>query len=157
MVLLHGQNLVIDGATNTVPTAGELGRGELPFTSVAFGLRLFGLSEWAGRLPMALWGLVGVVATYLFVARLVDRIAAAFSVVVLATMPLYFLGARTILGDIVTMAGLAVATAGLALAVFDDRPRVGAVPDSSGTAAFRRQIVFLCRGTAWYGAAMMEA
>jgi 4-amino-4-deoxy-L-arabinose transferase-like glycosyltransferase len=126
VVLLGGHALVIEGATNTVPTAGELGRGELPFTSIALGLRFFGLSEWAGRLPMALWGLVGVVATYFLVARLVDRIAAAFALIVLATMPLYFLEARTILGDIVTMAGLAVATAGLSIAVFDDRPRPGA-------------------------------
>jgi len=36
-------------------------------------------------------------------ARLVDRVAAAFSVIALSTMPLFFLGARTILGDVVTM------------------------------------------------------
>ncbi len=121
VTLLGGKNLVIEGATNYVPTAGELGRGELPFTSIAVGLRLLGLSEWAGRLPMALWGLLGVVATYAFVARLVDRVTAAFTVIVLATMPLYFLEARTILGDIVTLSGLAIAVAGLSLAVFDGR------------------------------------
>ncbi len=38
---------------------------------------------------------------------------------VLATMPLYFLHARTMLGDIVTMSALALALAGLALAVFE--------------------------------------
>jgi 4-amino-4-deoxy-L-arabinose transferase-like glycosyltransferase len=126
IVMLGGKNLVIEGATNYVPTAGELGRGELPFTSIALGLRLFGLHEWAGRLPMALWGLLGVAATYLLVKRLVDRIAATFAVIALVTMPLYFLGARTMLGDVVTMSGLAVAVAGLSLAVFDERFGVGA-------------------------------
>jgi len=122
ITVLGGKNLVIEGATNYVPTAGELGKGELPFTSIAIGLRLFGLHEWAGRLPMALWGLLGIVATYLVVARLVDRVAAAFAVIALSTMPMYFLGARTMLGDIVTMSGLAVAVAGLSIAIFDDRP-----------------------------------
>ncbi|HEX4336768.1 MAG TPA: glycosyltransferase family 39 protein [Polyangiaceae bacterium] len=126
VTLLGGKNLIIDGATNYVPTAGELGRGELPFTSIAVGLRFLGLSEWAGRLPMALWGLLGVAATYLFVARLVDRVTAAFTVIVLATMPLFFLEARTILGDIVTMSSVAMAVAGLSIAVFDERPSAAA-------------------------------
>jgi hypothetical protein len=122
VTLFGAKQLLIQGGVNTVPTASELGKGELPFTSIAIGLRVFGLSEWAGRLPMALWGLVGVLATYLFLARLVDRVAAAFAVVVLATSPLYFLQARTILGDVVAMAGLATAVAGLTLATFDTRP-----------------------------------
>ncbi len=123
VALLGAKNLIIDGSINTVPTAGQIGRGELPFTSIALGLKVFGLSEWAGRLPMALWGLLGVAATYLLLSRLVDRVAAAFAAIVLATTPLYFLQARTILGDIVTMSGLAIAVAGLAIASFDTRPR----------------------------------
>jgi 4-amino-4-deoxy-L-arabinose transferase-like glycosyltransferase len=119
--LLGAKGLALDGSTNTVPTLGELSRGQLPFTSVALGFKLFGLHEWAGRLPLALWGLVGVIATYLVVSRLADRAAAAFSALALATMPLYFLHARTMLGDIVIMASLAIAFAGLALAVFDDQ------------------------------------
>jgi 4-amino-4-deoxy-L-arabinose transferase-like glycosyltransferase len=122
--LLGAKGLAVDGALNTVPTLGELARGQLPFTSVAFGFRLFGLHEWAGRLPLALWGLLGIVATWGLVARLADRAAAAFAALVLATTPLYFLHARTILGDVVTMSALAVATLGLGLAVFD-RPRAG--------------------------------
>src|SRR5262249_41358243 len=64
VVLFGGKQLVIDGAPNAVPPSGELGKGELPFTSVALGLRLFGLNEWAGRLPLALWAFAGVVAMY---------------------------------------------------------------------------------------------
>ncbi|MEB2311556.1 MAG: glycosyltransferase family 39 protein [Sorangiineae bacterium] len=117
--LLGARDLVLDGANNAIPTLGELARGQLPFTSVALGFKLFGLHDWAGRLPLALWGMLGVLATWTLIARLADRAAAAFSVLALATMPLYFLHARTILGDIVTMASLAIAVAGLALAAFD--------------------------------------
>lgn len=117
--LLGAHSLALEGSTNSVPTLGELARGQLPFTSIAVGFRLFGLHEWAGRLPLALWGLVGVLATYLLVSRLVDRAAAAFSCLALITMPLYFLHARTMLGDIVTMASIAIAVAGLGLAAFD--------------------------------------
>ena len=117
--LLGGRTLSVDGADNQVPTRSELGRGELPFTSIAAGFRLFGLHEWAGRLPLAIWGLAGLAATYLIVRRLADRRSAWFSVLVLATMPLYFLHARTMLGDIVTMSSLAFSLSGLGLAIFE--------------------------------------
>jgi Dolichyl-phosphate-mannose-protein mannosyltransferase len=128
--LLGGHELAVDGANNEVPTRTELGRGELPFTSIAVGFRVFGLHEWAGRLPLAIWGLLGLGATFLLVRRLADARAAWFSVLVLATMPLYFLHARTMLGDIVTMAAMALSVAGLGLAVFDggaERGRAGRV------------------------------
>ena len=51
--LLGGEGLSVPGADNEVPTRSELGRGELPFTSMAAGFRIFGLHEWAGRLPLA--------------------------------------------------------------------------------------------------------
>ncbi|MEI9951148.1 MAG: glycosyltransferase family 39 protein [Pseudomonadota bacterium] len=117
--LLGGQGLSLDGADNQVPTRSELGRGELPFTSIALGFRVFGLHAWAGRLPLAIWGLLGLAATYLLVRRLADRRSACFSLLVLATMPLYFLHARTMLGDIVTMSALALSICGLGLAVFE--------------------------------------
>jgi len=117
--LLGGQGLSLDGADNQVPTRSELGRGELPFTSIAAGFRVFGLHEWAGRLPLAIWGLAGLAAIYLLVRRLADRRSACFSVLVLATMPLYFLHARTMLGDIVTMSALALSMSGLGLAAFE--------------------------------------
>jgi hypothetical protein len=117
--LLGGQGLAVDGANNEVPTRSELGRGELPFTSIALGFRAFGLHEWAGRLPLAAWGVVGLAALFLLVRRLADARAAWLSVLVLSTMPLYFLHARTMLGDIVTMASLALSLAGWGLAVFD--------------------------------------
>lgn len=119
---LHGAaNLALEGADNSLPHLNDLGRPQLPFTSIALGFKLFGLHEWAGRAPLALWGLLGVLATYGFVARLVDRRAGLFSAIALTTMPLYFVEARTMLGDIVTMSAFAMSFGGLAVAVFDRR------------------------------------
>jgi 4-amino-4-deoxy-L-arabinose transferase-like glycosyltransferase len=126
-VALHGaERLVLPGANNAVPTLTELGRGQLPFSSVALGFQIFGLRDWAGRLPLALWGLLGIAATFVLVSRLIDRWAAAYASVALASMPLYFLQARTLLGDIVPLSAVAVASCALLLALFQPgltRPR----------------------------------
>jgi 4-amino-4-deoxy-L-arabinose transferase-like glycosyltransferase len=125
-------SLALEGANNAVVSAGQLGRGELPFTSIALGFRWLGLHEWAGRLPLGLWGVVGVVATAWLLARLADTKTGILGAIALATTPLYFLHARTMLGDVVTMAAAALATAGLGLAVFDEP-----APPSAGTASRR--------------------
>jgi hypothetical protein len=111
--------LWLPGAQNAMPTLGDLKMGELPFTSMALSFRLFGLHEWTGRLPLALWGFAGAMAVYAFVARMVDRRAGLYATAALVTMPLYFLHARTMLGDIVTMAALALALGGLGGALLD--------------------------------------
>lgn len=108
-----------EGAQNGMPTLSDLGMGELPFTSMAVAFRIFGLHEWTGRLPLACWGLAGAMAVYALVTRLVDRRAGLYAAAALVTMPLYFLHARTMLGDIVTMAALALALAGLGGALLD--------------------------------------
>jgi 4-amino-4-deoxy-L-arabinose transferase-like glycosyltransferase len=113
------RHLALEGADNSMPKIGELGRGELPFDSIALGLRVFGLHDWAGRIPLVVWGLLGVGALYWLLSRLVDRRAGLYGAVILSTMPLYFLHARTMLGEIVTMAAISIATAGLGIATFD--------------------------------------
>jgi 4-amino-4-deoxy-L-arabinose transferase-like glycosyltransferase len=117
--LHHASGLALDGADNSLPHLDDLGRPQLPFSSIAVGFSLFGLHEWAGRLPLALWGIAGAIATYAFVARLFDKRTGVYATVVLATMPLYFVQARSMLGDVCTMAGLAMAFGGLAVAAFD--------------------------------------
>ena len=120
---LHGAaTMALEGADNSLPHLNDLGKPQLPFTSIALGFKLFGLHEWAGRLPLAIWGLLGVLATYAFVARLFDRRTGAYAAVVLATMPVYFVQARSMLGDICTMASLAMAFGGLAVGAFDRQP-----------------------------------
>jgi 4-amino-4-deoxy-L-arabinose transferase-like glycosyltransferase len=117
--LFHAGDLALQGADNSLPHLNDLGRPQLPFTSIALGFRLFGLHEWAGRLPLAMWGLAGVLATYAFVTRLFDRRTGVYASIALSTMPVYFVQARTMLGDVCTMAGLAMAFGGLAVAAFD--------------------------------------
>ncbi|HEX7603514.1 MAG TPA: glycosyltransferase family 39 protein, partial [Polyangiaceae bacterium] len=116
--LFHADALSLSGADNSLPHLNDLGRPELPFTSMALGFRLFGLHEWAGRLPLAIWGLAGALATFGWVARLVDRRAGIFASVVLCTMPLFFVQARTMLGDVVTMSAISMAFGGLAVGAF---------------------------------------
>lgn len=123
VALMDTPKLALPGMDNRVPILSELGKGQLPFSSVALGFKLFGLNDWSGRLPLALWSLLGLLATYVLVRRLLDRRAAPFAVLVLASCPLYFLQARTMLGDAVTMAALAIACAGMGLVTFDDRLR----------------------------------
>jgi len=129
--LYHADSLSLTGADNSLPHLNDLGRPQLPFSSIALGFKLFGLQEWAGRLPLALWGVLGVVATYAFVARLFDRRAGVYSAVVLSTMPLYFVQARSMMGDVCAMAGLAMAFGGLAVAAFDRQPAPGAAGGAS--------------------------
>jgi 4-amino-4-deoxy-L-arabinose transferase-like glycosyltransferase len=87
--------------------------------SVALGFRLFGVSEFAGRLPLALWALAGVLAVTFALARLVDARAALFGGAALITMPMYLVQGRLILGDAATMGAFALALAGFAVAAFD--------------------------------------
>lgn len=151
---LHGAaSLALEGADNSLPHLNDLGRPQLPFTSIALGFKLFGLREWAGRAPLALWGVLGVLATYGFVARLVDRRAGLLSAIALTTMPLYFVQARTMLGDIVMMAGFAMAFGGLGVAVFGSRSeerRVG-TPHGAGL------VVALAGGLGGLGAVALAA
>jgi len=112
------RGLYVEGADNSMMTLGHLGSGELAYTSAAAGLWCFGLHAWAGRLPLALWALLGVAATYALVARYEDRRSAAYAAIVLGTTPLYFTQARTMLGDAPTLALDAVALSALTVAVF---------------------------------------
>lgn len=110
-----------DATREDLPTRGELGRGELPFTSVALGFKLLGLSTWAGRLPLALWGLLGLLVLFWGTRRLVGGRVGWIAALVLGTTPLYFLQSRTLLGDITNLAAVSAAMTGLAVAVFDTR------------------------------------
>lgn len=95
--------------------------------SVALGFRFFGVSESAGRIPLALWALAGAIAVTLAVGRLIDARAGIFAGVVLSTMPTYLVHSRLILGDAATMGAFALALSGLAVAAFD-RESDGAPP-----------------------------
>lgn len=117
--LFHATNLALPGDPPTIPTTTDLGMGELPFTSMALSYRLFGWHDWSGRLPLALWGVLGLASLYLLVSRYVDRRAGVYAAVALVTMPLYFMQARTMTGDIVTLASFSIALAGLTVLLIE--------------------------------------
>ncbi len=121
--VFHAGAMDLPGAASGLPTLTDLRMGELPFTSMAVGFKLFGLHDWTGRLPLAVWGFVGAAVLYEALARLVDRRAGLYATIALVTMPLYFMQARTMLGDIVTMSALTLAFCGLLSALLDARDR----------------------------------
>jgi len=88
---------------STLPTVPELGRGELPFTSIALGFRLFGMHDWAGRLPLALWVVAALVSAVVWAHRFFGARVAAWSALVFCSMPIVFFQARVMLGDAVTI------------------------------------------------------
>lgn len=73
-----------------------------PFTywAVATSLSIFGVNEWAVRLPLALAGLSAAWATFLFVRSLAGAAAARASALVLGTSALYWVMARMLTTDI---------------------------------------------------------
>lgn len=78
--------------------AGALDQPALTPWLVAQGFTLFGIHEWAGRLPMALSGLVAVALAYVVAARFAGRRAGAWAALIAGTSPLFLLNARAMLG-----------------------------------------------------------
>lgn len=103
---------------------GEL-RGAVMVQSVALGFRLFGVTESAGRIPLALWILAGAIVATIAVSRLIDPRAGLFTGAVFVTMPMVLAQGRLVLGDAATMGAFAVAFGALAVAAFD-RDEAGA-------------------------------
>lgn len=62
-------------------------------------IKVFGLNEWALRLPTAFMALIGVLATYLFSRRLFGRKTGVLSALILSSMVLYFAMAHVITLD----------------------------------------------------------
>ncbi len=136
--------LAAAGDPAAAPTLGDLGMGELPFSSMAAAFRLLGLRAWVGRLPFALFGLVAVTATWAIAARFTRGRVAAFAVAVLVTCPLFALHARTMLGDGATIACFTLAWAGLVGASLERRS--GAALGWAALASLGLAGGYLCRG-----------
>lgn len=105
---------ILEGAS---PADVVADRPRLPVEIVAAGVRVFGASELGARLPLAILGILAIVATALLASRLAGRAAGLVTGAVLATSPLALLGARILTGNIAVTAGgalLALGAAGLA-------------------------------------------
>jgi hypothetical protein len=124
---VFGAKLQVPGALNGMPTLSDLESGELGYVSMAAGFAVWGLHDFAGRLPMALWAFVGALALFVFLARVRSPRAGLFGVVVLVTMPTYFVQARAMLGDAAALASFALCFFGFAAALIEDDGRAAAV------------------------------
>lgn len=78
------------------------------FKAAALCFSAFGVSEWAARLPSALFGLGTLVLTWLHGRRTLGRRAAAIAVAVIATSPIFVAFARIVIMDM-TLAFFVVA------------------------------------------------
>jgi len=70
------------------------------FKAVALSLAAFGDNETAARLPSAIFGLATVALAYFFCRRAYGARCAIMAVIVIATMPLFVVNARTVIFDI---------------------------------------------------------
>ena len=65
----------------------------------AFFQYVFGLKEWAMRLPIVLFGLTGILSTYAFGQRVFNRQVALISAFILGSSCIYFVMSRLIILD----------------------------------------------------------
>ena len=82
-------------------------------TTISF--RIFGVSEFAARLPTALSAIAGILATYFFTLRAFGRRHALLAAAILATTPLYALMAQVLTTDMTLTALVTIATFALYL------------------------------------------
>jgi hypothetical protein len=113
----------------------------LPLHLVSASFAAFGAREWAGRLPMALSGLLLLLATGVWAARFTDRRSGVYAALVLATTPFFLLHSREMVGATPAFLGSALVMLGASAATF--------APAAGPTRA---------RGTyAWLGLALLGA
>ncbi|MGH7925532.1 MAG: glycosyltransferase family 39 protein [Candidatus Binatus sp.] len=82
-------------------------------TTLSF--RVFGVSEFAARLPVALSAIAGILATYFFTLRAFGRRDAFLAGAILATIPLYALMAQVLTTDMTLTTLVTIATFSLYL------------------------------------------
>lgn len=147
--LMHAKLPVApEGVPVVLPTLGEIGRGELPYTSIALGFRVFGLHDWAGRLPLALWVIVALVATVAWVHRYVNTRAAVWAALIFPTIPIIFFQARFMLGDATTIGTLTASFACLCFGCID--------PPRAGIMAVRARVSWILLGAVMSAAGVLS-
>jgi 4-amino-4-deoxy-L-arabinose transferase-like glycosyltransferase len=77
-------------------------------TTISF--HIFGINEFAARLPVAISALIGVLATYLFTLRTFGRRRAILAAAILATSPIYAVMAQVLTTDMLLTAMVTVAS-----------------------------------------------
>lgn len=81
-----------DGQTYAIPVLNAYLTG--------FSYRVFGFSEFAARLPFALFGLLGLLLAFYWASEVFSPRAGLFSAMVLGTIPFFFLQARSVQNEL---------------------------------------------------------
>jgi 4-amino-4-deoxy-L-arabinose transferase-like glycosyltransferase len=76
-----------------------LDKPAFPFWLTIVSYKLFGINDFAARLPAALSGMILVVATYIFSLKKIGRRAAILSAVILSSSPLFLIVGHVALSD----------------------------------------------------------
>jgi len=108
----------------------------LIFWMEAASVRLIGFSEWAIRLPMALFALLCAFFSYYAIAKIWNRKAGILASLVMATCPQFFFIARQAQTDMIFVAPLTVGMLFLLLALF------GPYEGKSSTGSFFAKLLF---------------
>jgi 4-amino-4-deoxy-L-arabinose transferase-like glycosyltransferase len=88
---------MLDSGNWTTPTINGVPFLDKPimyYWMEATSMKFFGVNTWAIRLPMAVFGIVGIVIMYLFGRKFYNRRTGLLAAGVLAPSPLYFLSAH---------------------------------------------------------------
>src|SRR5687768_16535031 len=89
------------------------GRPPLAMWLVATSIKWFGVSEFTARLPLAIFGVLGVAVTYVLGTRLARPRVGLIAAIVLVSSPLYLFQSRQLMSDVVSVACTATAMLGL--------------------------------------------
>jgi hypothetical protein len=136
--------------------ARRLGEGQavdvvnLPLRLVSASFAAFGAREWAGRLPMALSGLLLLLTTGVWTARFTDRRTGVYATLVLASTPFFLLHSREMVGATPAFLGSALVMLGASAAAF------GRATDA-GSRAQGRAASSTLETCAWLGLALIGA
>ncbi|TNE49079.1 MAG: hypothetical protein EP343_14525 [Deltaproteobacteria bacterium] len=93
----------------------------LMFWYMAASMSVFGVNEWAIRLPFSLHAVFMIWAVYFFVSRLFSTRAGVFAAIVVGTSPLTTFLGRQAMADILVVSYLTAGLGFFALAVFGSR------------------------------------
>lgn len=90
---------------------------------IAAGFSWFGIRDWAGRLPIALCGLLLLPATFIAARRFTSTRTAVYATLVLATTPFFAFHSRLMVGAVPAFLASTLVFGGAAAAVFPAAPR----------------------------------
>ncbi|HEY7956025.1 MAG TPA: glycosyltransferase family 39 protein, partial [Polyangia bacterium] len=98
--------------------APQLGRPPALVWLIAVGFKTLGVGELGGRLPIAILGVVTLLAVYYAGAPLIGRRGALLGAFALATCPGFFLGARQLTSNVPLLLATSLAVGGLCRAAW---------------------------------------